>query len=212
MLTNNVERLAVGECQYTLLLNERGGVIDDLIVYRIADARLSARRECGEDRRGFRLDAVAHRPAGVALENRSDDFAGLAVQGPRSAQLFDAFFGGKYSRRRAMKSCRSRSTATYYIARTGYTGEDGFEVFCPRGRRGEIVERHPARGRGIRHQAVRPRRARHAAPGDVLPAEWLRPLARAHADRGRARHFSSICEKPRFHRPRGARASRKPRA
>src|SRR5688572_30170281 len=39
LLTNNVERLAVGECQYTLLLNEAGGVIDDLIVYRIGDVR-----------------------------------------------------------------------------------------------------------------------------------------------------------------------------
>ena len=131
LLTNNVERLDVGECQYTLLLNEAGGVIDDLIVYRTApDVYLMVvnASKIDEDFAWMqpRLDP------GVEFANRSDDFAGLAVQGPRSAQLFDAFFGGKYSR-----PARNEILAividdeTYFIARTGYTGEDGFEVFCP---------------------------------------------------------------------------------
>jgi aminomethyltransferase len=131
LLTNNVDRLDVGECQYTLLLNNDGGVIDDLIVYRTAADVYLLVVNASKIEEDFawmesRLDA------GVEFRNRSADFAGLAVQGPRSAQLFDAFFSGKYSR-----PARNEILAvevdgeTYFIARTGYTGEDGFEVFCP---------------------------------------------------------------------------------
>jgi aminomethyltransferase len=131
LLTNNVDRLGVGECQYTLLLNETGGVIDDLIVYRIGDARYLLVVNAGRIDEDFAWMYGRLAP-GVALENRSEHFAGLAVQGPRSAQLFDVFFQGKYSRpaRNEILSVQV-DDETYYIARTGYTGEDGFEVFCP---------------------------------------------------------------------------------
>ena len=131
VLTNNVDRLAIGECQYTLLLNEAGGVIDDLIVYRTADDVYLMVVNASKIDEDFAWMQPRLAP-GVDFQNRSDDFAGFAVQGPRSAQLFDTFFGGKYSR-----PARNEILAvviddeTYFIARTGYTGEDGFEVFCP---------------------------------------------------------------------------------
>jgi aminomethyltransferase len=131
LLTNNVDRLAVGECQYTLLLNETGGVIDDLIVYRIGDARYLLVVNAGKIDEDFAW-MQRHLVPGITFVNRSDDFAGLAVQGPRSAQLFDTFFEGKYSRpaRNGILAVEIDGE-TYYIARTGYTGEDGFEAFCP---------------------------------------------------------------------------------
>ncbi len=131
LLTNNVDRLGVGECQYTFLLNEDGGVIDDLIVYRIAGTRYLLVVNASKIDEDFAwMDG--RRAPGVAFENHSERYAGFAVQGPKSAQLFDAFFSGKYSR-----PARNEILAveiderTYFIARTGYTGEDGFEVFCP---------------------------------------------------------------------------------
>ncbi len=131
LLTNNVDRLSVGECQYTLLLNEDGGVIDDLIVYRIGETRYLLVVNAGKIDEDFAW-MQQHLDPGIEFENRSADFAGLAVQGPRSAQLFDAFFQGKYSRpaRNEILGVVIEGE-TYYIARTGYTGEDGFEVFCP---------------------------------------------------------------------------------
>ena len=131
LLTNNVDRLGVGECQYTFLLNEDGGVIDDLIVYRIADARYLLVVNASMIDADFAwMDS--HLAPGVAFENHSDRYAGLAVQGPRSAQLFDSFFSGKYSRPARNEILAVQIDGlTYYIARTGYTGEDGFEVFCP---------------------------------------------------------------------------------
>lgn len=129
LLTNNVDRLASGECQYTFLLNENGGVIDDLLVYQLEEGRyllVVNASMIDEDVAWMR----AHVTPGVTVENRSDEFAGLAVQGPRAVTLFDRFFEGKISRpgRNEIKRYEAGCTEVW-IARTGYTGEDGFELF-----------------------------------------------------------------------------------
>jgi aminomethyltransferase len=130
MLTNDVSRLAIGECQYTFLLNERGGVIDDLIVYRLERDRYLLVVNAGKIDEDLAW-LQQHRPAEVELANQSAAHAGFAVQGPRSAQLFDAFFGGRYSRPARNEILTIEIDGfPYFIARTGYTGEDGFEVFC----------------------------------------------------------------------------------
>jgi aminomethyltransferase len=131
LLTNNLDRLSVGECQYTLLLNEAGGVIDDLIVYRVQDDVYLLVVNASKIDEDFAWMNARLDPE-VEFENCSADFAGLAVQGPRSAQLFDAFFSGKYSRPARNEILTIKIDGElYFIARTGYTGEDGFEVFCP---------------------------------------------------------------------------------
>jgi len=130
LLTNNLERLDVGECQYTFLLNERGGVIDDLIVYRIGDIEWLLVVNAAKIDEDFEW-MQAHLDPGVEFHNASSAWSGLAVQGPRAAQLFDAFFEGQY-RRPARNEILTIEIdgSRYFIARTGYTGEDGFEVFC----------------------------------------------------------------------------------
>ncbi len=130
LLTNNVERLDIGECQYTFLLNERGGVIDDLIVYRLASERWLLVVNAAKIDEDFAW-MQTHLAGGIDFVDASGEFAGFAVQGPRAAQLFDAFFGEKYRRPARNEILRiDIDGAPYYIARTGYTGEDGFEVFC----------------------------------------------------------------------------------
>ena len=73
-----------------------------------------------------------HARDGVSLVNRSADYAGLAVQGPKSVKLFDLFFTGRYSRpaRNEIKTMACNGI-DLYVSTTGYTGEDGFEVFFP---------------------------------------------------------------------------------
>jgi aminomethyltransferase len=130
MLTNDVARLELGECQYTFLLNERGGVIDDLIVYRIKNDRYLLVVNAAKIDEDFAW-LQQHLATNVELSNESAAHAGFAVQGPRSAQLFDAFFGGRYSRPARNEILTVEIDGfPYFIARTGYTGEDGFEVFC----------------------------------------------------------------------------------
>jgi aminomethyltransferase len=130
LLTNNIDRLSVGECQYTFLLNEQGGVIDDLIVYRVEDTRYLLVVNASKIDEDFAW-MQQHLEGGVEFLNCSSEYAGIAVQGPRSAQLFDSFFGGKHSRPARNEILTvAIDGGTFHIARTGYTGEDGFEVFC----------------------------------------------------------------------------------
>ncbi|HEX8296124.1 MAG TPA: glycine cleavage system aminomethyltransferase GcvT [Chthoniobacteraceae bacterium] len=130
LLTNNVDRLEVNECQYTFLLNDAGGVIDDLIVYRVGPERFLLVVNAGKIDEDFAW-MQARLAEGVEFHNCSDVYAGFAVQGPQSARLFDAFFGGKYSRpARNQILTIEIDDSPFHIARTGYTGEDGFEVFC----------------------------------------------------------------------------------
>ena len=138
MLTNNIEKLNVGMGQYTFLLNERGGIIDDLIVYRIGDQKFllvvnAARTD--EDfawlEKWHRLPADHRQDAdATTITDRSADFGGVAIQGPRVLDLFHALFGEdmELPARNHIVDVRFDET-TVSVARTGYTGEDGIEVF-----------------------------------------------------------------------------------
>ena len=134
MLTNNVEKLDVGTGQYTFLLNENGGIIDDLIVYRIGEQKFllvvnAARAQ--EDFAWLQNHLPEAKTANaVQITNRSAEFGGVAIQGPLIADLFRALFGEDAS----LPSRNSIADfpfdgATVSVARTGYTGEDGMEVF-----------------------------------------------------------------------------------
>ena len=144
LLTNNIEKLEVGMGQYTFLLTERGGIIDDLIVYRIGDQKFllvvnAARTD--EDfawlqnhlKEGRSLDRPSgglETAASCTLENRSANFGGVAIQGPGIGDLFHALFGKDVERppRNVIVDLPFDET-TVSVARTGYTGEDGVEVF-----------------------------------------------------------------------------------
>jgi aminomethyltransferase len=130
MLTNNIDKLDVGTGQYTFLLNEGGGIIDDLIVYRIGEQKFllvvnAARTE--EDFVWLENHGVGH---ATILTNRSANFGGVAIQGPRVGELFHALFGKEVELRprNVIVDLSFRETKTS-VARTGYTGEDGIEVF-----------------------------------------------------------------------------------
>jgi aminomethyltransferase len=145
LLTNNIDKLAVGTGQYTFLLNERGGIIDDLIVYRIEEQKfllvVNASRT-DEDFAWLETHKVEHasglpaagdrKPEACAtnLTNRSADFGGVAIQGPRVAELFHALFGDNVDLppRNHIVDLPFDGTSVS-VARTGYTGEDGVEVF-----------------------------------------------------------------------------------
>ena len=154
MLTNNIDKLDVGMGQYTFLLNERGGIIDDLIVYRIGDQKFllvvnaaraeedfawlekHLKEERSLDRPNGGLAAFAKATAAgetaapYELINRSANFGGVAIQGPRIGELFHGLFGKdiELPPRNAIVDLPFDGTKVS-VARTGYTGEDGIEVF-----------------------------------------------------------------------------------
>jgi len=138
MLTNNIDKLEVDQGQYTFLLNERGGIIDDLIVYRIEERKfllvVNAARTDEDfawlDRHLPAVEAAVSVANQVRIDNRSADFGGIAIQGPRVAELFHALFGEDvYPPARNHIVDLDLEGMRLSIARTGYTGEDGVEIF-----------------------------------------------------------------------------------
>jgi aminomethyltransferase len=131
MLTNNVGKLDVGTGQYTFLLNEGAGIIDDLIVYRIDEHKFLLVVNAARSEEDFAwLQSHFPRADGFALANRSADFGGVAIQGPRMSELFHALFGSGIDlpSRNSIADFPFDGTIVS-VARTGYTGEDGIEVF-----------------------------------------------------------------------------------
>jgi aminomethyltransferase len=122
MLTNNIEKLEVGQGQYTFLLNEKAGIIDDLIAYRIGDTKfllvVNASR-ADEDLAWLKK----HSRGDVNIENRSANFGGVAIQGPRIGELFV-----NLPARNQIVDLEIDGMPIS-MARTGYTGEDGVEIF-----------------------------------------------------------------------------------
>lgn len=127
LLTNDITRLRIGEGQYTLMLNESGGVIDDLIAYRTGEIEFFLVVNASMIDEDFAWMA-ARKIDGAELRNESDDWAGLAIQGPDAAQVFDAVCPGESL---PPRNGIFISDAGSIVCRTGYTGEDGFEFFCP---------------------------------------------------------------------------------
>ena len=130
LLTNNIERLAPGGGQYTFLLNEGGGVIDDLIVYRLVDNEFllvvnAAKVEEDSAWMRGRLE-----PEGIDFTDRSPQYAGLALQGPKAPRLFDELFGVSRPARNEARRM-TRDGVPFVVACTGYTGEEGYEFFFP---------------------------------------------------------------------------------
>ncbi len=131
MLTNNVEKLEVGGGQYTFLLNENGGIIDDLIVYRTGAEEFLLVVNASRTEEDFAW-LEKHLAEGIRFENRSAHSAGLAIQGPKVVELFASVLGSdaELPARNQLKEFQ-HAGVTLTIARTGYTGEDGVEVFFP---------------------------------------------------------------------------------
>jgi aminomethyltransferase len=144
-LTNDLRKCAVGHGQYTLLCNPEGGVIDDLYAYHIEPMgyllMVNASR-IAEDVQWLQ-DQLARFPERhlVNLVNASDERGAIAVQGPHVAQFIDRCFpttavaGLKVSHPTELKKNELASflfqDSSVWVARTGYTGEDGFEVVAP---------------------------------------------------------------------------------
>jgi aminomethyltransferase len=131
MTANDVGRMSVGQAQYNLLLNERGGIVDDVIFYRLAADRFLICVNAANTDKDFIWIERHAAGAAVTVENVSAQYCQLALQGPRAQSILSP-----------LTSLDLRSLNSFHfdfadvarirclVARTGYTGEDGFELYC----------------------------------------------------------------------------------
>jgi len=131
LLTNRMDNLAIGRARYSPMTDEQGGTVDDLMVYRLDDEDfLVVVNASNQEKDVAWMKARAAGLDGVAVEDISDEVAEMAVQGPASAAILDRLTDGAATplgRFRAVRTPVAGRPAL--LARTGYTGEDGFEVY-----------------------------------------------------------------------------------
>jgi aminomethyltransferase len=131
LVTNDVKKLVDGQALYTCSCNAKGTILDDLIIYRATQERVNV--VCNASNR----DKIVHHFSKAAenhceFHDDSDQTALIALQGPKAFDVLDALDGKEL---RAQKSFHFRENVvvggfTCTVARTGYTGEDGVEIFC----------------------------------------------------------------------------------
>jgi len=144
-LTNDISKLVPGQGQYTLLCNETGGVVDDLYAYRLTAEEylliINASRIDEDTEWLGRQLSKAPRAEQITLRNTSDESGAIAVQGPRVIEFIDECFpgpsrGGTQIQKPSELKKNQIAKLNFkehdlWISRTGYTGEDGFEVVAP---------------------------------------------------------------------------------
>lgn len=125
-LTNDLGRIAAGQAQYSLLCNESGGVVDDLIVYLRGDDEVFMIPNAANTAAVVRTFQSAA-PPGLSVQDEHDDFAVLAVQGPRSGEVMAALGLPADHDYMAFVDAEWRG-GPVVVCRTGYTGEHGYEL------------------------------------------------------------------------------------
>jgi aminomethyltransferase len=131
LLSNDVAKLDVGGAQYSVLCRDDGGVLDDLFTYRLAEDRYLTVTNAANHERDLAWFRDHAGGFDAELHDRLDDYAMLAVQGPRAREIAAGLVDGELPARMraadlALREPASRSDAL--VCGTGYTGEDGVEI------------------------------------------------------------------------------------
>lgn len=132
LLSNNVDRLGDFQAQYTLMLQESGGIIDDLIVYRLNHQSYLLIVNAANKQKDF-AHLMRHQKefSAVEIRDESHKFGLIAVQGPKAEALIQSLSKDKLPLRFGVAHVLLAGIKVL-LARTGYTGEDGFEIVVPK--------------------------------------------------------------------------------
>ena len=140
LLSNDLERLGDGQAQYTLLTNDSGGIVDDLIVYRLSPFRFLLIVNAANREGDFEWMREREIP-GSDVRDVSDEYGLLAVQGPRALERLGLPEAPAFSFAEG-----ELDGIAFMINRTGYTGEQGVELMVPVEDAGDLWDRVVARG------------------------------------------------------------------
>ena len=130
-LTNDLNKLKDGKIIYSLLCDEKGFTLDDILIYQEKADDYYVIVNAGNIARDYEA-LVKYAPASVSVKNHSDETACIAIQGPKSEAILEKLFGfnlkdlGYYFFKE-----EKFSNEPVWVSRSGYTGEDGFEIFSP---------------------------------------------------------------------------------
>jgi aminomethyltransferase len=168
LFTNDARRVRVGTSQYHQMLNERGGVEEDLFVYRLGEERWFVVPNAAN--KDMVVDALRGAAADEAAVIDHEDWGFLAAQGPRSQEIVAALWQDAVEL--PFRGCRSvhYGDAEVVLARTGYTGERGYELFASAPVVAELWDALTMAGAGVQMEAC------GLGARDVLRLEMGYPL------------------------------------
>jgi aminomethyltransferase len=130
VITNDVSTLHPDAAQYSVMCNESGGILDDFVVYRIETEKFLVVFNASNREKDYNWLIKYSKSYKVKVEDVSDDVAMFAVQGPNAAKTLQQICTEDLSSIGRFKCSKARlADVEVFLARTGYTGEDGFEVF-----------------------------------------------------------------------------------
>ena len=130
VVTNDVSTLLPNSAQYSVMCTEKGGIVDDFVVYRLEKERFLVVFNASNREKDYGWFVRNKTKFVVGLDDVSDDVAMFAVQGPKAEKTLQKISSEDLSRVGRFKCCSSQLAGVpVFLARTGYTGEDGFEVF-----------------------------------------------------------------------------------
>jgi aminomethyltransferase len=130
---NDASRLSIGQAQYSALLYPQGTFVDDVVVHRLGDHDYLLVINAGTREKDFEWVRDNAQGFDCKVENLSDEFTQIAIQGPSGASLLQKLTNVDLSQVKFYWFTRGTvcGLKTVLIARTGYTGEDGFEIYVP---------------------------------------------------------------------------------
>lgn len=141
LLTNNVKSMVHNSCMYTMMCYETGNVVDDLLVYKYSDIKYLLVINASNDSKDVEWIRSVATDFDVEINHTSDEFGEVALQGPKAEELLTKLLG---------EVIKEITFFTFkelmyddiplIVSRTGYTGEDGFEIFMPTGLCVDIYE------------------------------------------------------------------------
>jgi aminomethyltransferase len=130
LITNDLSKATDGQALYAGLLNDNGGFVDDVVAYRFSPEHIFICVNASNKDKDFAW--MKGRAKGVVPVDRSDDYAQLAVQGPKAFGLVQGLADQKLEGVGTYRFTTGKVAGVdCIISRTGYTGEDGFELYCP---------------------------------------------------------------------------------
>ena len=131
LTVSDLSRVGIGRACYSLMLNEQGGILDDIIIYRLGDDEFLVIVNCAMHAADVAW-LQAHRQGHTSVTDISDGRSMIAVQGPKAARLLESLMDAKVAGLGRFEIAPIRTMSPdACIARTGYTGSDGFELFLP---------------------------------------------------------------------------------
>ena len=130
---NDASKLAIGQAQYSALLYPQGTFVDDVIVHRLAEDEYLLVINAGTREKDFNWVRDNTRQFDCAVENLSDDFTQIAIQGPKAVDLVQKLTDADLSKVKFYWVTRGKlcGLSSILVGRTGYTAEDGFEIYIP---------------------------------------------------------------------------------